>query len=152
MVWLVQNCRSNKCLIPKIPRASGGLCPLGPYQGYTLDQLGSLSGPQTPRLLTPLLTKNPGSVPVSNPTNRLFLQLVEQELLTPPPGFSGVRVTRSLVLCVCFVDRCLSFCTFSFGHCVVSSSSIYGFWLPPWYLQTLLNIFLPYKSTWKSAF
>ena len=26
--------------------------------------------------------------------------------------FSGIRVTRSLVLCVCFVDRCLSFCTF----------------------------------------
>ena len=26
--------------------------------------------------------------------------------------FSGVRVTQSLVLCVCFVDRCLSFCTF----------------------------------------
>ena len=25
------------------------------------------------------------------------------------PVFSGVRVTRSLVLCVCFVDRCLSF-------------------------------------------
>ena len=49
----------------------------------------------------------------------------------------GVRVTRSSVLCVCFVDRCLSFCTFSFGHCVVCSS-IYGFWLPLWYLQTLL--------------
>ena len=73
-------------------------------------------------------------------------------------AFSGVRVTRSVVLCVCFVDRrCpfvlfllvivlsvplrytdsdypfgifklfLSFCTFSFGHCVVCSSSIYGF-------------------------
>ena len=28
------------------------------------------------------------------------------------PGFSGVLVTRSLVLCVCFVDRCLSFCPF----------------------------------------
>jgi hypothetical protein len=41
--------------------------------------------------------------------------------------FSGVRVTRSLVLYVCFVDRCLSLCTFSFGHCVVCSSSIYGF-------------------------
>jgi len=26
-----------------------------------------------------------------------------------PPVFSGIRVTRSLVLCVCFVDRCLSF-------------------------------------------
>jgi hypothetical protein len=30
------------------------------------------------------------------------------------PIFSGVRVTRSLVLCVCFVDRCLSFCAFFF--------------------------------------
>jgi hypothetical protein len=59
--------------------------------------------------------------------------LVEQELptlsahLSSPPVFSGVRVTRSLVLYVCFVDRCLSFCTFSFGHCVFCSSSIYGF-------------------------
>ena len=52
---------------------------------------------------------------------------------------NGVRVTWSLVLCVCFVDRCLSFCTFSFGHCVVCSSSICGFWLPLWYLQTLLS-------------
>jgi hypothetical protein len=61
------------------------------------------------------------------------VQLVEQELLTlpdhlsSPPDFSGVRGTRSLVLCACFVDRCLSFCTFSFGHCVVCSSSNYGF-------------------------
>jgi hypothetical protein len=30
-------------------------------------------------------------------------------------------------------------CPFSFGHCVVCSS-IYGFWLPLWYLQTLLTI------------
>jgi hypothetical protein len=52
--------------------------------------------------------------------------------------FSGVRVTRSLVLCACFVDRCLSFCMFSLGHCVICSSSIYGFWLPLWYFQTLL--------------
>jgi hypothetical protein len=37
-----------------------------------------------------------------------------------------------------FVDRCLSFCTFSFGHCVVCSSSIYGFWLSLWYLQSRL--------------
>ena len=62
--------------------------------------------------------------------------------------FSGVRATPSLVLCVGFLDRCLSFCLFffwplcclfffylrilitplvSFGHCVVCSSSIYGF-------------------------
>ena len=56
------------------------------------------------------------------------------------PSFSGIRVTRSLVLYVCFVDRYLSFCPLSFDHCVVCSSSIYGFWLPLWYLQTLLRI------------
>ena len=45
---------------------------------------------------------------------------VEQELLTLqehlswPPVFSGVRATRSLVLCVCFADRCLSVSTFFF--------------------------------------
>ena len=50
-----------------------------------------------------------------------WVSLVEQELLTlpehpsSPPVFSRVRVTRSLVLYVCFVDRCLSFCTFTFG-------------------------------------
>jgi hypothetical protein len=52
------------------------------------------------------------------------------------PGFSVVRANRSLVLCVCFVDRCLSFCTFSVGHCVVCSSSIYRFWLPLWHVSS----------------
>ena len=42
-------------------------------------------------------------------------------------GLIGVRVTQSLILYVCFVDRCLSFCTLSFVNCVVCSSSIYGF-------------------------
>ena len=55
------------------------------------------------------------------------------------PVFSGIRVTWSLVLYVCFVDNCLSVCTFSFGYCVVCFSSIFGFWLPLWYLQTLLK-------------
>ena len=74
------------------------------------------------------------------------MSLVEQELLTlpehlsSPPVFSGVRVTRFLAWYVCFVDRCLSFCTFSFGHCVVCSSATYGFWLPLWYLQALLTL------------
>jgi hypothetical protein len=79
---------------------------------------------------------------------------VEQELLTLPDHMSsptilsGVRVTWSLVLYVCFVNRCLSFCTFSFGHCAVCSSSIYGFGIPLWYLQTVLVIsyfyYIPY--------
>ena len=52
-------------VIPKIPRVSGAKAPLAPYQASTLDQLGTLSGPQTPRLLTPPppLTTNPGSAP-----------------------------------------------------------------------------------------
>jgi hypothetical protein len=68
--------------------------------------------------------------------------LVEQEPLnllehlSSPPVFSGIRVTRSLVLCVCFLDRCLPLCTFSFGHCVFCLFSIYWFCLPLWYLQT----------------
>jgi hypothetical protein len=92
------------------------------------------------RLITGFVTRLTRRVP-----------LVEQELLTlpehlsSPPVFSGVRVTRSSVLYACFVDRCLSFCTFSFGHCVVCSSSIYGFWLPLWYLQTLLTRFCNYQ-------
>ena len=71
--------------------------------------------------------------------------LEEKELLTLPehrsssPVFSVVRVTRSWVLCVCLVDRFLSFCPFSFGHCAVCPS-IYGFWLPLWYLKTLIDI------------
>ena len=63
---------------------------------------------------------------------KLTLSLLEQELPTLPEHLgsatvrSGIRITRSLVLCVCFVDRCLYFCTFSFGHYVLCSS-IYGF-------------------------
>ena len=58
----------------------------------------------------------------------------------------GVSVTRSLVLCVCFADRCLSFCTFSFGHCVVCSTSIYGYWLPPFGIFDLRILITPLVS------
>ena len=58
-----------------------------------------------------------------------------------PPVFSRVRVTRSLILCVCFVYRCLSFCPFSLGHCVVCPILTYGFCLPLLYLQTHLQIY-----------
>ena len=43
------------------------------------------------------------------------VSLVEQARITLPehlryrPAFSGIRVTWSLVLCVCFIDHCLSF-------------------------------------------
>ena len=59
------------------------------------------------RLITGFVTRLTRRVP-----------LVEQELntlpehLSSPPVFSGIRVTRSLVLYICFVDRCLSFVLF----------------------------------------
>jgi hypothetical protein len=53
------------------------------------------------------------------------------EHMISPPVFSGIRVAQSLVVW-------LMFCTFTFGHCVVCSSSINGLWLPLYYLQTLL--------------
>ena len=94
------------------------------------------------------VTNNHGYVPLVVNTSRSFphsrlitgfvtrltrrVPLVEQELINPPehlsspPVFNGSRVTRSLVLYVCFVDRCLSFCNFSFCHCIVCPSSIDG--------------------------
>ena len=90
--------------------------------------------------------------------------LVEQELLTLPehlssaPGFSGVRVTRSLVLCVCFVDRSpfvFFFCHCVVCSCVVCSSSIYGlypfgifklFLTNCWSFDNFCNFSLTYKE------
>jgi hypothetical protein len=40
------------------------------------------------------------------------------------------------------------FVLFSLGHCVVCSSSIYSFWLPLWYLQTLL---IKFEMIWFRA-
>ena len=71
------------------------------------------------------------------------MPLVEQELLTlpehlsSPPVFSGVCVTQSLVLCVCFVDRCLSFFFWPLCHLFFCDSRIL---ITVWYLQTLLSL------------
>jgi hypothetical protein len=52
-------------------------------------------------------------------------------LVSKSVKYHSVRqVSKSLVLCVDCVDHCLFFCPFSFGHCVVCSSSICGFWIP----------------------
>jgi hypothetical protein len=54
--------------------------------------------------------------------------------------FSWVRVTRSLALYICFVDCCLSFCTFSLGHCVVCSALIYGLPLYQFYVHYINSL------------
>ena len=52
--------------------------------------------------------------PICSTCRNLFPQdlITRPEHQRSPPGISGVRVTRSLVLYVCFVDRCLSFFPF----------------------------------------
>jgi len=53
------------------------------------------------------------------------------------PRFSAVRVARSLVFCVVFcMNRYLAF--FSFRPLYLLSSDLSNFWLPLWYLQTVL--------------
>jgi predicted nucleic acid-binding Zn ribbon protein len=51
--------------------------------------------------------------------------------------------------CLFFFDiRILITSLVSFGHCVVCSSSIYGFWLPLWYLLTIvLSVLLRYTDS-----
>ena len=73
------------------------------------------------------------------------VSLMEQELQST----SGTWVHPRFL-----VDHCLSFCTLSFGHCVVCPSSfghcvvcpssIYRFLLPLWFLQTLFT----YSNNW----
>jgi hypothetical protein len=41
----------------------------------------------------------------------------------------------------------LSFCIFPFGDCVVCLSFIYEFWLPLWYIQTLLIYHFVFSNT-----
>ena len=43
------------------------------------------------------------------------------------PRFLVGFVLLDLLFYVCFVDRCMFFCTLSFGYCVVCSFLIYGF-------------------------
>ena len=46
----------------------GGFAPLAPYQGFDLDLLGALSGPQTPR---PVILHPPFLIPGYGPVNVL---------------------------------------------------------------------------------
>jgi hypothetical protein len=55
----------------------------------------------------------------SQPTLNVDFEVHFRSTWVHSPVFNGVRVTRSLALYVCFVDRCLSLYTFSFDHCAL---------------------------------
>ena len=54
-----------------------------------------------------------------------------------PPIYRGVRVALYLVFCIVFCRSMFVLLSIFFSHFVVCPS-IYGIWLPLWYLQTLL--------------
>ena len=60
-----------------------------------------------------------------------ILSIIPHRLKLLMRGIEKIKLNRKW--------HCLSFCTFSYVHCVVCSSSIYGFWLPLWYLQSLVD-------------
>jgi len=63
--------------------------------------------------------------------------------LSSPHGFSGVRVTSSLALCVCFVDHCL------FLFFLVIVLSILHQFTDSDYFQTLLGTDTSIKERWR---
>jgi hypothetical protein len=63
------------------------------------------------------------------------LTLFDSMVRVPRPLFFGLMFCRSLFVLL----------SFSCCHCIVCSSSISGFWLPLWYLQTLLTDETQYK-------
>ena len=64
------------------------------------------------------------------------------------PGFSGVHVTRSLVLNVCLVDRCLSFYPFRLTSALFVLQLLWFTDSPLWYLRTLLFLQYIAKINW----
>ena len=93
------------------------------------------------RLLGVQHTEHPSMSPCSEilSWNKCILECVQDDKIFERLYSNHIfRVNRFLVLCVCFVDRYLSFYPFYCGHCAVCPSLIYEFWLPLWYLQALL--------------
>jgi len=97
----------NKCVLDELEEGDLVEFPGGPYSHwglYVSQYLLILCRLELPhsRLITGFVTRL---------TRRVSLvELITlSEHLSSPLVFSRVRVTRSLVLCVCFVGRCLSF-------------------------------------------
>jgi hypothetical protein len=86
--------------------------------------------------------------------------LMEQELSTLP---EHMRSCSRFLVWFLLLDLWLyvyvlyiivfPFVLFSVGHCVVCTSSIYGFWLPLWYLQALPHsaMYIIYLIGWWST-
>jgi hypothetical protein len=65
-------------------------------------------------------------------------QVRSELLILPEDMSSSPDFARSVDLYILFAHHCVSFCPLSFVHCIISSSSVDGLWLPRWYLQAFL--------------
>ena len=74
--------------------------------------------------------------------NNLFITMLQKYILYVPKHLSSSSVLVGFVLLNLqlsvqfFVDHCLSFCLFSFVHCIVCPST-HGLYSPLWYLKKL---------------
>ena len=71
----------------ELPGGGGALPPWPPYQGFALDPLGALSGPQTPR---PIILHPPILIPGYGPGMSLFAK-------TDPENFDYITCTNFIV-------------------------------------------------------
>jgi hypothetical protein len=60
----------------------------------------------------------------------LMLGSYPSEHMSSSPVFA-----RSVGLYILLTHHCVSFCPLSFGHCIISSSSVDGLCLPRWYAR-----------------
>ena len=89
-------------VIPQTPELPGGFAPLIPYQGSALDQLGTLSGPQTPAAYPPPpppLTTNPGSAPDIINNFTLRRAITKLRISSHRPKIETGRLEASKRLC-----------------------------------------------------
>ena len=72
-------------------------------------------------------------------TTRLYLKKTKTAYSSRSTWVHSMCYSIFSFMCM-FCRSLFVLCAFSFGHCVIYSSSIYGFWLPLFdYLQTLLH-------------
>ena len=101
-------------------------------------------------ILSNLIKRNPETYTLGYCTDVYYIN-IPQTARHVPKLCQRIQIGNLLsVDKVHYVERdfqTLSFCTFSFGHCVVCSSSIYRLWLPFWYLLAIvLSVLLRYAD------
>jgi hypothetical protein len=80
---------------------------------------------------------------------RIHFEITKIPLKMSEVSYSGSYLNMNELRSDWGMEFCRSlFVLLSYGHCVVCSSTIYGFWLPLWYLQILFNRVVTSDQRW----